>query len=66
MNSAYGGLRPEICPSSLASSGLETCDALFKYVSDSSPCGARRHGPICGLATQFHKLSWLVDAACEL
>jgi hypothetical protein len=41
MNSAYGGLRPWICPSFLASSGHETCDVLFKYASDARPVESR-------------------------
>ena len=53
-------LRPRIWYSSRTSSGLETCDVLFKYASDSTPCGC----PVASPSSRSRDTdSWIIRAS---
>jgi len=56
-------LRPRICPSFLASSGVDPCDVPFRYASDQHPVVARWHSHLRGLATAIHEISGLQGEA---
>ena len=52
-------LRPQIWPSSLASSGVGPCDVPLRYASEQHPAVARWHAHLRGLATGIHEISGL-------
>jgi hypothetical protein len=51
-------LRPRICASFLASSGVGLCDVPFRY-GNHHPAVARWHAHLGGLATAIHEISGL-------
>ena len=63
-------LRPRICPSFRASSGVDPCDVPFRYASGPTPryrgTVARWHAHLRGLATAIHEISGLDAVYSEI